>query len=90
MRCPNCGFEYFNPETIERGVCPACGGSLTAKVSDLPLPEHENMTPATVSQLEAVNKKLDEIASGVNFLVIVVIILIILWIFSVILGLAAW
>lgn len=29
MKCVNCGYEYFNKETLESDICPACGMSLT-------------------------------------------------------------
>jgi len=31
MKCVNCGYEFFSQETLQRGVCPACGESLTVK-----------------------------------------------------------
>lgn len=29
MKCVNCGYEYFSKETLDKGICPACGRSLT-------------------------------------------------------------
>jgi DNA-directed RNA polymerase subunit RPC12/RpoP len=31
MKCANCEYEFFSQETLQRGVCPACGKSLTVK-----------------------------------------------------------
>jgi len=31
MKCVNCEYEFYSKDTLERGVCPACGKSLTVK-----------------------------------------------------------
>ena len=56
MKCVNCGYEYFSEETLKRGICPACGRSLTVtdatynpKFSELQL---RKMNPEANAELQ--------------------------------------
>jgi hypothetical protein len=62
MKCPSCGYEYFS-EDLEN--CLACGKQLARKTPSTESPE-------MIFQKRVINE-LDHIKSGVDFLVIVVI-----------------
>jgi predicted RNA-binding Zn-ribbon protein involved in translation (DUF1610 family) len=39
MKCVNCDYEFFSQETLKKGVCPACGKSLTVEETTVELPQ---------------------------------------------------
>lgn len=78
MKCPSCGFEYYQEETLKKGICPACGASLVAPVDErvrrqVEVRSVEARLP-TMAEMGEINRKLDSIMSGVTFLVVVTII----------------
>jgi hypothetical protein len=90
MKCVNCGYEFFQQETLQSGFCPACGKSLTvnneanrAKLPTVHWTQAAGETDATV-QLNA------QVSSAINIrrIALILILAVFLSIGSTLIGLA--
>jgi transcription initiation factor TFIIIB Brf1 subunit/transcription initiation factor TFIIB len=68
MKCPNCGYEYFSPETQQKGVCPACGKPLTAQLVEAGAP----LPTLSAEQLESQRRIGQAIGVVLGFVVMVI------------------